>query len=256
MAGLVCEQVRASYNSTEVLHGIDLSVSPGEWVAVIGPNGSGKSTLLRSIAGTASAAGRVTIAGRRLGELSRKEISRAVAMVPQHPVVPPGVSVVDYVLLGRTPHLPPWSFETAADVRVVERVLGELDLNELRDRSLTSLSGGEFQRAVLGRALAQEPQVLLLDEPTTALDVGHAQQVLQLVEERCKAQGLTVLSAMHDLTLAGQFCDRLLLLDQGCVVAEGAAREVLTAELLAAHYDANVVILEGPAGEPVVVPRR
>ncbi|MFQ5967450.1 MAG: ABC transporter ATP-binding protein [Acidimicrobiia bacterium] len=252
---LRCEAVRASYNGREVLAGVDLAVQPGEWVAVVGPNGSGKSTLLRRIAGIVAGHGSVSVEGQDPGSVSRREAARLVALVPQNPVVPDGISVLDYVGLGRTPHVGSWSLRAPEESPAVRRVLRELDLGDLAHRALSTLSGGEFQRAVLGRALAQETAVLLLDEPTTALDLGHAQEVMELVDGRCRQDGIAVLSAMHDLTLAAQFCDRLMLLADGVIAAEGSAREVITRELLASYFEAEVVILDGPGGEPVVVPR-
>ena len=177
-------------------------------------------------------------------------------MVHQNPVIPDGMTVLDYVLLGRTPYIPTWGKETPKDLEVAYRVLAELDLESMFDRVLHSLSGGELQRVVLGRALAQEGPVLLLDEPTTALDVGHQQQVLELVDHLRATRAITVLAAMHDLTLAAQYADRLVLLVAGRTVATGPAREVLTADLLREHYGAEVTILQSPTGGVVVAPRR
>jgi iron complex transport system ATP-binding protein len=178
-----------------------------------------------------------------------------VAFVPQSPIVPPGMSVASYVLLGRTPHLGPLGREGAHDLGVVARTLEQLDLTAFAERPLDTLSGGERQRAMVARALAQEAPVLLLDEPTTALDVGHQQEVLELVDRLRREHELTVVSTMHDLTLAGQYADRLLLLDHGQVVVSGPPEEVLTQENLARFYGARVrVLLEG--GALVVVPVR
>ena len=256
MSRLECRGLRAGYGGTEVLHGVDLDVAGGEWVAVIGPNGSGKSTLLRVVAGTLPATGQVRVTGNPANGVATKRRSRLVAMVPQNPVIPDGMTVLDYVLLGRTPYIPAWGTETAGDLRVAHRVLCDLDLDAMVDRVLQSLSGGELQRVVLARALAQEAPVLLLDEPTTALDVGHQQQVLELVDQLRATRLITVLAAMHDLTLAAQYSDRLVLLVGGRAVAAGSADEVLTAALLREHYSAEVTILRSPEGSLVVAPRR
>jgi iron complex transport system ATP-binding protein len=255
MARLECRDVRAGYGPTDVLHGIDLDIDEGEWVAVIGPNGSGKSTLLRAIAGTLPVRGRIQINGH-LEEGSTQSRSRLVAMVFQNPVIPEGMTVLDYVLLGRNPYIPAWGRERPEDLRVARRVLVDLDLEAMSDRVLHSLSGGELQRVVLGRALAQEAPLLLLDEPTTALDVGHQQQVLELVDGLRRTRSITVLAAMHDLTLAAQYADRLLLLVDGTTVAVGSADDVLTVGHLRRHYGAEVTVLRGPEGEVVVAPRR
>ena len=256
MSGVVCRGVTASYNGTPVLRGVDLEAVPGEWVALIGPNGSGKTTLLRAVAGTLAAGGEIRLDGRAVAGLSRRRIARLVALVPQQPVLPEGMAVLDYVLLGRTPHIPYWGSESAADRLRVFEVLERLDVARLATRSVDALSGGERQRVVLARAFAQEAAVLLLDEPTTSLDIGHQQQVLELVDGLRRAGGQAVVSAIHDLTLAGQYADRLVLLDGGTVVADGKPRDVLTPETITAHYGAGVRILEDGDGNLVVAPRR
>jgi iron complex transport system ATP-binding protein len=255
MARLVCRELRTGYGPEDVLHGIDLDVAEGEWVAVIGPNGSGKSTLLRAVAGTLPVRGQIRINGDP-EDAAAKRLSRLVAMVFQNPVIPEGMTVLDYVLLGRTPYIPAWARERPEDLEVAHRVLLDLDLETMADRVLHSLSGGELQRVVLGRALAQEAPLLLLDEPTTALDVGHQQQVLELVDRLRATRSITVLAAMHDLTLAAQYADRLLLLVDGRTVALGSADQVLTTQLLRRHYGAEVAVLRGPGGEVVIAPRR
>jgi iron complex transport system ATP-binding protein len=176
-------------------------------------------------------------------------------MVPQDPVVPPGMVVLDYVLLGRTPYIPPLGRESVADLVAVDEALSRLDLTRFAGRRLESLSGGERQRVFLARALAQGATLLLLDEPTTALDIGHQQEVLELVDRLRRDGALTVLSTMHDLSIAGEFADRMVLLAGGRVVAAGPPREVLTERLLAEHYKARVRVIDGDHG-PLVVPVR
>ncbi len=256
MAGVRCEAVVAGYNGTPVLRGVSLAVPPGRWTALIGPNGAGKSTLLRVLSGTLPADGEVCVGDRLLAELSRREAARRIAWVPQQPVLPFGMTVVDYVLLGRTPYIPYWRTETATDVRKVRAVLARLDIAELAGRPLQRLSGGEAQRAVLARALVQDAGVLLLDEPTTGLDIGHQQQVLELVDELRSERSLAVVSAVHDLTLAAQFADELVLVDEGRIAAAGPAEEVLTPAALTRHYGASVTILRDDDGALVVAPRR
>lgn len=242
---------------TQVLSGVDLFAESGSWIGVIGPNGSGKSTLLKSLSGlVVLAAGSVSIGPSRLDRTSRKSWARAVSVVAQRPQIPLEMSVADYVLLGRTPHLGPLAIEGPNDLTVVARSLMQLDLAVMANRSLGTLSGGELQRAVLARAIAQEAPVLLLDEPTTALDLGHQQQVLELVEDLRRGQGLTVISAMHDLTLAAQFCDRLILLSGGRVVAEGTPHQVLTEEAIKIHFGADVRVATDHHGHLVVIPSR
>jgi len=239
----------------EVLRGVDLDVAAGEWVTVIGPNGAGKSTLLRAIGGLLPVAGAISFFGTPSARLKRRERARLVATVPQTPVVPPGMSVLDYVLLGRTPYIAPLGRESRADLHAVERVLDRLDLTAFAARPLERLSGGERQRVFLARALAQGATLLLLDEPTTALDIGHQQEVLELVDELRRDGGLTVLATMHDLSVAGGYADRLVLLANGRVVAAGRPDEVLTAARLSTVYGATVRVIPGGHG-PLVVPVR
>ena len=255
MNALRCRAISVAIDGARLLDGVDLVVAEGEWVSVIGPNGAGKTTLLRAIAGLAPAHGAVEVAGRPVRALSTRERSRLVALVPQNPIVPPGMRVSDYVMLGRTPHIPLFGVEGPGDVAVVAAVLDQLELSGLAERHLQTLSGGELQRTLLARALAQAAPMLLLDEPTTALDVGHQQEVLDLVDELRTSRGLTVLSTMHDLTVAGQYADRLVMLAKGQVVAEGGAEDVLTEEHVARYYGARVRVLREPGGI-VVLPVR
>jgi ABC-type cobalamin/Fe3+-siderophores transport system ATPase subunit len=245
----------ARYGRTTVLDSIRLTVEPGGWLAVIGPNGSGKSTLLRSVLGFHPHQGLVRIDGRLTSGMPRRERARCMAYAPQTPVLPEGITTRDYVGLGRTPHRPLLAAPRGVDRQVVDDVLPRLGLAPLADRLLATLSGGEKQRAVLARALAQQPRVLLLDEPTAALDLGHSQQVLDLIDRLRRQDGLTVISTLHDLTLAGQYADRLALLSEGRVVAEGPPAEVITAESLHSHYGARARIVQGPSG-PAVLPVR
>jgi iron complex transport system ATP-binding protein len=249
------EDVTVRLGGACVVAGVTASVDDGEWVAVIGPNGAGKTTLLRAVAGLVSHAGTIEVAGRAASSLKRRELSRLVALVPQDPLMPKEITVGEYVLLGRTPYVPYLGSESRGDVEAVDRALDRFDLRRLAGRRLGTLSGGERQRAVLARALAQDTPVLLLDEPTSALDVGRQQQVLELVGRLRGDRRLTILSAMHDLTLAAQFADRLLLLDGGRVVADGGPREVLTEARVAAHYGASVRVIDDEAGLAVVPTR-
>jgi iron complex transport system ATP-binding protein len=255
MSGVTCRAVTARYNGIPVLAGIDLDVAAGEWLVVVGPNGAGKTTLLRALAGVIPAGGDIMLGDRRLGEMRRREVAARVAVVPQTPVIPDGLAVFDYVMLGRTPYIPYWGMEGPSDRDRVTSVLARLDLEEYSRRPVSSLSGGERQRAVLARALAQDASILLLDEPTTALDLGHQQQVLELVDGLRHEVGLVVISALHDLTFAAQFGDRVILLVGGEVAAEGRPERVLQAEVVSRHFGATVEVIEGRDG-PLVLPVR
>lgn len=255
MTALSVGALRVAYNGTEVLRGVDLAVERGGWLGLVGPNGSGKTTLIRAILGTVPAAGTIEIDGIDVHSMGSAERSRSLAAVAQRPNLPLDMTVFDYVLLGRTPHISYFGVEGRSDLEVVVEVLERLDLGSLSFRTLGSLSGGESQQVALARALAQRAPILLLDEPTSALDVGHQQQVLELVDELRREQGLAVVSALHDLTLAAQFCDELVMLGAGIVQAAGVPRNVLTVEHIANLYGAAVRIIEID-DEIAVVPHR
>lgn len=240
-----------------VVDGVSLQVEPGGWLGIVGPNGAGKSTLLRAVAALAPlTAGEIHVDGRNLRTFSHAERARAIGLVAQEPVVPAGMTVRDYVLLGRNPHIPWFAVESVHDVRVVEDTIEALELSGFAGRVVQTLSGGERQRAVIARALAQGAPLLLLDEPTTALDIGHVQEALDLVDRMRLERGLTIVSAMHDLTVASQYADRLVMLDKGRLVAEGTPTDVLTAERLAEHYGVRARILHDPEAGVLVLPRR
>jgi iron complex transport system ATP-binding protein len=219
--------VAAGYGTADegrtVLRGIDLEVTESEQVALLGANGSGKSTLLRVVSGVlAPAAGRVELFGRPIDKWDRGELARSVTVLPQGMELPHGFRVSEVVALGRIPHARSWFATSAQDEAAVARALVDADVEELADRGVHELSGGERQRVLVALALAQEPRLLLLDEPTAHLDVAHQIALIQLLERLRAARGLTVLAVLHDLNLAARFADRAVILHQGRLVpAEG-----------------------------------
>lgn len=241
--------VKVAYNGSFVVGPIDLEVDKGEWVALIGPNGAGKSTLLRTAVGRVPYLGEVSLGGLQ----GRPGID--IAWMPQRPNLPDEMTVADYTLLGRTPYLGFFQSEGASDFAAAQAALERLDLMGLSHRRLGTLSGGEAQRVVLARALAQESPVLLLDEPTSSLDLGHAVEVLDLIDSLRLDRGLTVVTAIHDLTLAERFADRLLLMAGGQAIVEGTGREVLTQANITTHYGAGVQVID-QGGRPTVIPSR
>lgn len=257
MTAVQLEGVGVALDGRSIVSDLDLMVEPGSMVGLVGPNGAGKTTVLRAIAGSVPVVGtlRVGDRSRRAGG-DRAGWAQLVALVPQRPELPPDMRVVDYVMLGRTPHLRYLAMEGKGDIEVVDHALRSLDLVDLANRRLGELSGGEQQRAVLARSLAQASPVLLLDEPTAALDVGHAVNVFGLVDDIRRSCGLTVIAALHDLTLAAQFCDRLVMIAGGRVVAQGAPRAVLTETIIQTHYGASVRVIDDGDGGVVVIPLR
>jgi iron complex transport system ATP-binding protein len=248
--------VTVHYDGATALRDVHASVGAGEWVGLIGPNGAGKSSLLRVVANLVGYRGTVRIDGVDASQLTRRQLAKLVAYVPQQPELPAGMPVLDYTLLGRTPHIGYFGVESAADRRHCLQVLDQLQLSDLADRQLATLSGGELQRVVLARALAQDAPVLLLDEPTSALDLGRRVDALELVDRLRRERGLAVVSALHDLTLAAQFADRLLLVSAGGVVACGPPGEVLREDLLSTCFGARVRVVTDSDGGLLVVPHR
>ncbi len=237
-------------DGAEILIDVSLEVEAGTWLGLIGPNGAGKSTLLRALLGEVRHRGTIRI------DPPNRNRSRLIASVPQRPFFPEGMTVTEYVLLGRSPHISYFGNEKPHDLEAAERAIEVLELADYRQRPLSKLSGGEQQRVILARAVAQEAPILLLDEPTTALDIGHQLSVLELVDQLRRQHDLTVIAAIHDLTLGAQFCDRLALLFQGRLVTEGEPAQVLTSSNLADYFGARVDIVTNGSGLKAVVPRR
>ncbi len=256
MTALAVQELTVSLDRTPVLRGVTCAAATGGWLALIGPNGAGKSTLIRATAGLVGYQGAIRLDGTDVRSLRLRDRARLMAYVPQEPVLPPDMTVEQYVLLGRTPHLGYLGGAGRHDRERAAAALERLDVARFAGRRLARMSGGERQRVVLARALATEPALLLLDEPTSMLDVGHQQQVLELVDRLRKESGLTVLSTLHDLTAAGQYADELVLLHEGRVAAAGPAPAVLTARLIEAIYAARVTVTTGPDGKPSVTPTR
>ncbi|HEX6256432.1 MAG TPA: ABC transporter ATP-binding protein [Euzebyales bacterium] len=255
-ADLAVTDLRVRYGAHTAVDGVTLTVRAGRWTALIGPNGAGKTSLLHAASGAVPASGGIRVGDTDLLAATTRHRARRVALVPQRPVIPDAMTVFDYVLLGRTAHLSYLGVEDDSDLDVAAGTLERLGLTDFAARPVQTLSGGEQQRVVLARALVQQTPVLLLDEPTSALDIGHRQQVLELVDQLRHECELTVLAAMHDLTLAAQYADRLVLLDHGRVAAAGAPQQVLTRERIAAHFDADVHVVEAPDGSLALLPAR
>jgi iron complex transport system ATP-binding protein len=247
---------RRGTRDIEALRGVSISVAPGEVVGLVGPNGSGKTTLIRAVTGfLRQSAGRIELGGADVSTLGNTERARRVAVVPQSPVLPEAFTALEVVLMGRTPHLRLLESERPRDMEAARAAMEATSTWELATRRLGELSGGEQQRVVLARALAQDTPLLLLDEPTAHLDIGHQGSVLSLVRRLCVDQRKGALAVVHDLTLAAQYCDRLVLLRDGEVAAEGDADTTLQREVLERVYGARISVFEHPeTGRPVVAP--
>ncbi len=246
--GLRADRVSRRTDGRLIVDGITLTLRPGETVGLLGPNGSGKSTLLRLLAGIlAPSAGIVTLDGRALPRVGRRATARRIATVEQHAHTQTELTVREVVALGRIPHRRAWASASAADARAVDAALERSGLTGRAGQSWHTLSGGERQRTQIARALAQEPRELLLDEPTNHLDIQHQLDLLDLVV----SLPIATVIALHDLNLAAMYCDRLLVLREGHVVAEGTPGDVLTPSLIKRVYDVQAEVTHGP-GHPVI----
>jgi iron complex transport system ATP-binding protein len=242
------ESLRFAYNSREVLNGIGFEIKSGEMLFIIGPNGSGKSTLLKCLNGILKPKGAVYIGKNELSKLSRNEIAKWIGYVPQRGEIN-HLTVFDTILLGRKPHIK-WGI-TEKDIEVVERVIKILGIDSLSFRRLAELSGGELQKVIIARALAQEPKILLLDEPTNNLDLKNQIEVMKILSEIVKKQGISAIVTMHDLNIASLYADRIIMLKGGRVISAGGT-EVLNPENIEKVYGIKVSVIKHN-GKPLIV---
>lgn len=252
---LKVDDVWGGYGKDVVIKGLSLSVNKGDFIGIIGPNGSGKSTLLRLLTRVlAPAKGRVELDGMNVAKMDAKEFCRKAAFVPQDTPINFSFSAMEIVLMGRIPHLKRMQTETRKDFALAEDSLALTDSLCLKDRQIDTLSAGERQRVIIAKALAQEPCLLFLDEPTSHLDIGHQIMTLNLLKKLNKEKALTVVIVLHDLNLASEYCDSIMLLDEGRVFMEGPAEKVLTYQNIESVYKTVVVVNKNPiSSKPYVV---
>ncbi len=253
---LRAEGVRLGYGDRVVVDGLDLDVVAGTVTAVIGPNGCGKSTLLRALGRLLKpSAGQVLLDGRRIDRMPTREVARVLGLLPQSPVAPEGLTVADLVARGRHPHQTWYRQWSADDERAVATALDWTGIADLAERPVDELSGGQRQRAWISMALAQGTDLLLLDEPTTFLDLAHQVEVLELVRRLHREAGRTVVMVLHDLNLAARYADRLIAMRAGRIVAAGEPAAVITEDLLAEVFGLAARVIPDPvSGSPLVVP--
>jgi iron complex transport system ATP-binding protein len=253
---LRAEGLQVGYGDTVVVDGLDVDVLDGTVTAVIGPNGCGKSTLLRALARLLPARrGHVLLDGRRVDRTPSREVAKVLGVLPQNPVAPEGLTVADLVARGRYPHQAWYRQWSSDDEAVVAQALGWTGMTAFADRTLETLSGGQRQRVWISMVLAQGTEVVLLDEPTTFLDLAHQIDVLDLVERLHTEAGRTVVMVLHDLSLAARYARRLVAMKDGRIVADGTPHEVLTPDLLRGVFDLEAqVVLDPVAGTPLVIP--
>ena len=240
---LEINDVDAYYGGVKVLEGVDFGAAPGELLGIIGPNGSGKTTLLRTIARILKPkTGAILLDAKDVVQMTDKEFSRQFAAVPQDTNVHFDFSALDIVLMGRNPHLGRLELESEKDIAIARRCMELTNCWQLAERPVTELSGGERQLVIIARALAQEPKVLLLDEPTSHLDINYQIEIMELLKHLTSHEGLIVIAVIHDLNLAAQYCDRLVLLRKGAIIAMGSQYAVLTAANIKTAFGANVIV--------------
>jgi iron complex transport system ATP-binding protein len=256
MTAIQLHELSFAYNGRQVLESISLDVAAGERLAVLGSNGAGKTTLLKLIGGVLTPArGKVSIEGFSLHKMPKRELAQRIAAVPQMFVVPFAFTVREIVELGRTPHLRALTSFSTADRESVDRALEMTGTARFSDRIFNELSGGERQRVMIAMALAQEPRILLLDEPTQHLDLGRQAEILDLISEFNESRGLTVIAAIHDLNLAARYFNRIVVLHDGSVAKDGSPGEVLSAVLLERVYGGPIQVLQAPGESmPIVLP--
>ncbi|MCX7597951.1 MAG: ABC transporter ATP-binding protein [Armatimonadetes bacterium] len=249
----LCRVTVGYYPGRPVVTDLSLSVAGGSFCGIIGPNGSGKTTLLRVASGALHPqSGEVLVDGRPLGAWTRRQLARTLAVVPQLTVPPFAFTVREYVALGRTPYVAPWARLTAADVEAVDGALQATGLESLASRPVTELSGGELQQASVARALAQQPKILLLDEPTAFLDPAHCIQLLDLLA-RLNRQGLTILATFHDLNLAAAYCREIVAVKGGRIFAAGSTEDVFSKDLLEELFETPLLVEDDPQGRRRVI---
>ncbi|MFJ8821374.1 ABC transporter ATP-binding protein [Streptomyces sp. NPDC102467] len=256
MSRLTARDLTLAYDDRTVVHGLDLTVPDGKVTVIVGPNACGKSTTLRALGRLLKpAGGSVLLDGRTLTELPTKKIAQQIGLLPQSPTAPEAITVADLVSRGRQPHQSWWQQWSEADEKAVTEAMRRTDVAALADRNVDELSGGQRQRVWIAMALAQETDILLLDEPTTFLDIAHQVEVLDLVRQLNHDKGRTIALVLHDLNQAARYADHLVAMKEGRIVAEGAPAKVVTAELVREVFGLHCVVVPDPVtGSPLVVP--
>ncbi len=257
MIKLEMQDVTLGYGSKVVVRDITFSMMPGEMVGIVGPNGSGKSTIIKALCHTISPwSGRVMIDGKDISRIPRKDLALLVGVVPQTAVLPSIFTAFEIVLMGRNPHLGLFQYEGPGDMAIAWQAMERTSTQHLAERRIGELSGGEIQSIVIARALTQETEAILLDEPTANLDVGRQIEILDLIKGLCRENRLTVVAALHDLNLASHYCDRLVLINDSRIRAEGTPAQVISPENINEVYGSGSYVHTHPlSGLPAVLPR-
>jgi iron complex transport system ATP-binding protein len=255
MLKIEVKNLTLAYGRNEVVRDISFTLEPGHMTGLVGPNGCGKSTIIKAISRVmAPVLGNITFNGRDVSHIQHMELARMVGVVPQIPLLPSNFTAFEVVLMGRNPHLGLFQYEGASDMEIARRAMEQTRTGHLASRRIGDLSGGEIQSVVIARVLAQQTESILLDEPTSNLDIGRQIEVLDLMRQMCRDQGLTVGVALHDLNLAVQYCDRLILLHDGVIKAEGTPAQVVTQENISEVYGLGSAVYSID-GLPAILPK-
>ena len=257
MIKLEVKSLGLAYGRNVVVENLTFQVMPGEMVGLIGPNGSGKSTIIKALSRVISPlSGQILLDGKDISQIPRGDLARLLGVVPQMPLLPNAFTAFEIVLMGRNPHLGLLQYEGARDMSITWQAMERTATQSLAERRIDELSGGEIQRLVVARVLAQEPKAILLDEPTANLDISHQVEILDLIKNLCRENNLTVVVALHDLNLASQYCDRLILINKGRLHAQGTAKEVINPRNIKEVYGAEGCVYAHPVnGLPTVLLR-
>jgi iron complex transport system ATP-binding protein len=251
---LQLKDVSFAYHEEPVVKSISLQVEPGEFIGVLGPNGSGKSTLLKLLGGILKPdSGNVLFRDQDLHDYKRKILAQSIAWLPQEHTMAFPFRVAEIVLMGRHPYLSPMSFESQRDFDIASQAMHTTETTHLSERQFTDISGGEKQRVMLACAITQEPKVMLLDEPTTALDIKYQLEIINILHRLNRNEGMTMLLAMHDLHLASKYCRRLILIDKGNIVKDGTPEEVLQKEILESVYGVQLKVIRDPEDGSIMI---
>jgi len=247
MPAIVISSACFGYRRKQVLHSINLETADGEFLGVIGPNGSGKTTLLKAMSGLLKTwSGHITLNGENIRSYRREDLARHVALLPQNAVLPELFTALDIVLMGRMPHLGLIRYESSRDVRIALDAMEATQTTQLARRRMNEVSGGEKQRVVIARALTQEARILMLDEQTANLDINYQSEILSFLRKLCRERQMTVIAALHDLNLASQYCDRLVMLNNGTIYRQGTPVEVIEVDAIREVFGAEVMVHPHP----------
>ena len=256
MAKLEIENINLDYGQRSVIRNLSFRLSPGELLGLVGPNGCGKTSVIKSLSRVLiPSSGRILLDGKEVTGIPRNELARIIGVVPQNPSLPETFTVFEVVILGRNPHLGLLSGETARDMAIVWQVMERTGITHLAKRRIGELSGGERQRVTIARVLAQEPYVILMDEPTANLDIAQQMDILDLITGMCREKNIAALIAIHDLNIAAQYCTRIIMLKNGQIYTEGIPTEIITTKNVREVFGAETTIYPHPENNlPMVVP--